>query len=112
MFDVTQSTKVKQAAITPNAATKERPRRVDVGGEVYWLRPSNVLRIEVLKANTRGAEFGWSESARVAIMFSDNKYLICSCETGDRAIAVADAMAALLWPSLDALNVSAAKEKI
>lgn len=73
--------------IAPDAATRESPVRVDVAGEVFWLRPSNVLRIETQRANI-GYAIG------VSIVLSDGKQLFYrGADT-----QTADDIAAILWP--------------
>ncbi len=89
MFDVTQETKIENYPITPEAATKEPPIRIEVGKKVCWMRPSNVLRVEF-----RAAVPGWPTNI-VVIIFSDGKEMVYSDATAD----VADTIAALLWPT-------------
>ncbi len=86
MFDTTHETNIESKPPTPDAATKEPPVRVDVAGRLAWIRPSNVLRIEV-----RPAYIGFPD--RVIVVLSDNNELIY-----DGKADVADAIAALLWP--------------
>ncbi len=52
MFDNTQNTTLN---VTPEAATSLPPVRVVLGNDVYWLRPSNVLRVEATGVRRRKA---------------------------------------------------------
>lgn len=87
MFDVTHDTKVEVSS-TPEAATSEPPVRIALCGEVVWLRPSNVLRMEV-----REKFAGFPD--RVVLTLSDGKQFTFSGGTEETA----DAIASLLWPS-------------
>lgn len=73
--------------IAPDAATLEPPVRVDMAGEIVWLRPSNVLRIETQRASI-GCPVG------VNVILSDGKQLFYRGADWKTA----DAVAALLWP--------------
>lgn len=86
MFDVTHETKV-ETNHTPEAATATPPVRIALCGEVVWLRPSNVLRMEVKKECA-----GWPN--RVVLTLSDGRQFTFSSGTEETA----DAIAALLWP--------------
>jgi hypothetical protein len=88
MFNVSNETVNKFEPATPDAATIEQPVRVAVGGQLHWLRPSNVLRIEVRPANA-----GWLD--RVMVVLSDNNAIAYS----PAAPGLADEIAAILWPS-------------
>lgn len=87
MFDVTHETRVESFS-TPESATAEPPVRIDLCGQVVWLRPSNVLRMEVCKKFA-----GWPD--RVVLSLSDGKQFTFSGGT----VETADAIAALLWPA-------------
>lgn len=87
MFDVAHETKI-EINHTPEAATAERPIRLAFCGEIAWIRPSNVLRIELRKAIA-----GFPD--RVLLVLSDGKELVFNGASVDTA----DAVAALLWPA-------------
>jgi len=87
MLNVTHETKVENNHV-PEAATATPPVRIELCGEIVWLRPSNVLRMEVRKEYC-----GWPN--RVVLTLSDGRDFIFSGGTQETA----DAIAALLWPS-------------
>lgn len=87
MFDVTHETKVENVCV-PEAATAEPPVRIAHCDEVVWLRPSNVLRIEVRKAFAGLPE-------RVVLIMSDGEQFVFTGGT----VETADAIAQMLWPA-------------
>lgn len=89
MFDVSHDAKVSVAAVTPESAILERPVRIEVNGEVSWLRPSNILRIEASHRSELGVP------NQVVVTTSDGKLLHFVGATNDDA----DAIAAALWPN-------------
>lgn len=72
----------------PEAATAEPPVRIAHCDEVVWLRPSNVLRIEVRKAFAGLPE-------RVVLILSDGEQFVFTGGT----VETADAIAQMLWPA-------------
>lgn len=87
MFDVKHETNIKERSTVPDAATKEPPVRIEVNGEVCWMRPSNVLRIEFKPANMGLPDL-------VVVTFSDGKE-----KSYKGTVNTADNIAVLLWPS-------------
>lgn len=88
MFDHTHATTIENASTTPESATAMPPVRLEFCGSVVWIRPSNVLRIEV-----RPAHAGWPD--RVVLVLSDSKEFVFSGAT----VGTADAIAVMLWPT-------------
>lgn len=88
MFDVSNETKISVAASSPESATLERPVRIAVNGEVFWLRPSNILRVEARYLSGRGVP------NQVVVTTSDGKELTFVGATENEA----DAIASALWP--------------
>ena len=89
MFDHIQETNIENKPATPESATKEPPVRVDIGGQVHWIRPSNVLRIE---SHKKSPGYSWDV---VIVVLTDGE----SLSWRDAGPEVADAIAALLWPA-------------
>lgn len=88
MFDHIQETNFESKPSVPDSATKEPPVRVNVGGKLHWIRPSNVLRIESHKG-------GRAYSCDVVIVIlNDGERLMWA----NASPKVADEIAALLWP--------------
>lgn len=88
MFDHHSSNTTKIQTV-PDAALSLEPRRVEVPGYTYWLRPSDVLRIEA--RTERDMRFG----VGVTLYFSDGTKDFFR----DAGTDVADKIAAALWPA-------------
>lgn len=93
MFDHTSRHETKLQAI-PDAALEKEPRLVEVPGYVFWLRPSDLLRIEVRIENDMGFAPG------VTLYFSDGttKFL----RGADSSVAAG--IAVVLWPARQERN--------
>jgi len=86
MFDH-QSRNSTKVHMVPDAALALPPQRIEVAGYTFWLRPSDLLRVETRTQRNMGFEMG------VTLFFSDgtSKFLY------DAGPDVADAIAAKLW---------------
>ncbi|MGV7193557.1 hypothetical protein [Xanthomonas axonopodis] len=86
MFDHSSNHRT-EIKVTPEAATSSPPVRIEAQGAVYWIRPSNVLRV----VPTR-----YSSDSDVRLVFSDGNELTIE---KDPRITV-DTVAHALWPEL------------
>lgn len=91
MFDNTQHTTLN---VTPEAATSLPPVRVVLGNDVYWLRPSNVLRVEA-------TAYAHGRPRYLNIVLSDGATLssLCTDMQPEAFHQLADSIVSTLWPS-------------
>lgn len=91
MFDHSSTTNINA---TPDAATATPPVRIALGDAVYWLRPSNVLRVEA-------SAYSGGRPKYLIIYLSDGKQIseLCQDMKRDEFLSLADSICAKLWPS-------------
>lgn len=85
MFDHS-SRNMTEIKMIPESATSTPPVRIEINDKVFWLRPSNVLRIETLD--------DYGEPVRV--VFNDGGSITWRDGAGS---ALAEKIAAALWPA-------------
>lgn len=94
MFDTNNSSENKVDIHTvPDATLATDPKRIDVAGELLWLRPSDVLRMEVTTKGSSNARLGFPLG--IKLHFSDGSNRFLEGATADDAKAIAG----ILWPA-------------
>ena len=94
MFDTDNSSQNQVNIHTvPDAVLATDPKRIDIAGELLWLRPSDVLRMEVIEKGGQQARLGFPLGIKLHL--SDGKCRFLAAATADDAKTIA----AILGPT-------------